>query len=105
MLDNLVDYALERAKETPQVGDFSGLMNWANKIGNGGLGLILVVSGLWLLVIAANDIRTALGKTGQKDWGGAMKGLAVGLIGAILLYVSVDRWKSVFKGASDGIGI
>lgn len=72
------------------------LINW-------GLAIVLVFVGGWLVIVALFDLKEGLGKTGTKDFKTAGIGVLIGALGAVLLYMSYQRWVDILKGAGENI--
>ena len=59
------------------------MTSWLNNVGNWGLGLVALAVGIFLIIVAIISLAQALGGK-DKQWGKALEGLAVGVIGGLL---------------------
>lgn len=80
----------------------AGFMDWIRNSGSSILNVVLLAVGIVLIIRAFMDVGGALGK-GNKEWGKAGIGLAVGLIGALLLGFNAQGAMSFFSGKKDVI--
>lgn len=65
-------------------------------IGVWGLGIVLLGVGFWLVWRSVLDIGSALGGK-NKEWGKALIGLGIGILGGFLIIVGATRILSIFK--------
>lgn len=82
-------------------GDTS-LTDYLNKVGDWGLGLVLVLVGFGLIIAAVRDLYAGLAPA-NKDMKKAGIGLAVGILGALILYWGSKTITGFFHNLSNEV--
>lgn len=79
-----------------------GITEFIQTLGNSGLAWILLGAGLILIGVCVKDLIVNLsGK--DKKWGGALGGIAVGVLGGLMLVFSAAGIVSFFKSKGNDI--
>lgn len=76
--------------------------SWITTVGTWALGLVALAVGFFLLIRALLDLRSALGGD-NKEWGKAVVGLFIGLIGGLIGWWGASSIISWFRNNGNTI--